>query len=334
MKLIITIDTEEDNWGCFQHARHTVENIGRLSSVQELFDEFNVRPTYLITYPVAADEKAVSILRAIEQSGRCEIGAHCHAWSTPPFEEAEDEKNSMLCNLPAGLQFKKLRTLHETIIKNLGIAPVSFRSGRWDYNHDVARNLYRLGYTIDTSITPYTDWTKYHGTDFSDISAEPFAYCDGFEKRASSPYGLIEVPATIDYLQEHTGLNRRIKKLVAAKSFSGLRLTGILYRLNIVNKVMLCPEIFGSKDMIALTKKMVKRGHKVVNMFFHSPTLTPGLTPFVRTTDDVKRFLRTIREYLEFARDNGIGSIKLSESVDVLRNDGSPLRTFNPFKRS
>ena len=260
MKLIITIDTEEDNWGGFQPTGHTVENIGRVASLQELFDEFNVKPTYLITYPVAADEKALSILKPILLSGNCEIGAHCHAWSTPPFEEESNERNSMLCNLPAALQFKKLSLLHDIIIRKFGIAPVSFRSGRWGYNRDIADSLYRLGYIIDTSITPYTDWTKFHGSDFSDISNEPFAYCDGFEKRGRSPYGLIEVPVTIDYLQEHTALNRRIRKLLANRLVKRSRLAGILYRLNIHNKVMLSPEVFGSAEMITLTKVMMERG--------------------------------------------------------------------------
>jgi len=176
MKLIITIDTEEDGWEDYNPTGNTVSNISQIPLLQELFDEFNVKPTYLITHPVATDEKAVSILKGIMETGRCEIGSHCHPWNTPPFEEDNNGKNSMLCNLPSELQYKKMSSLHNTITENFGIEPVSFRSGRWGYGRDVAANLQRLGYRIDTSIIAYTDWTDSHGPDFSEIPPEPFRF--------------------------------------------------------------------------------------------------------------------------------------------------------------
>ena len=94
MKLIVTIDTEEDNWGEYKPAGHTVENIVRVQGVQQLFDEFSVRPTYLISYPVADDDRAVSILKGILERGGCEIGTHCHPWNTPPFEEEPNARTA------------------------------------------------------------------------------------------------------------------------------------------------------------------------------------------------------------------------------------------------
>ncbi|MGH7411514.1 MAG: polysaccharide deacetylase family protein, partial [Candidatus Methylomirabilis sp.] len=134
MKLVVTIDTEEDNWGNFAASRSSLGNIERIPALQELFDHFAVTPTYLITYPVATDERAVSVLRAILQRGRCEIGAHCHPWNTPPLEEQASGPNSMLCNLPGDLQYAKMKSLHETIRRHFGVAPLSFRSGRFGYN--------------------------------------------------------------------------------------------------------------------------------------------------------------------------------------------------------
>src|SRR5208337_1476965 len=121
MKLVITIDTEEDNWGVFSPTGHTLKNLDRIPVLQELFDAYNVKPTYLITYPVATDTESITLLREIEKSGRCEIGMHCHPWNTPPFEEIPGDNNSMLCNLPCDLQYKKMSSLTDAIAKNFHI---------------------------------------------------------------------------------------------------------------------------------------------------------------------------------------------------------------------
>ena len=105
MKLIVTIDTEEDNWGSYNPTGNTVENIGYIRELQELFDKYDVKPTYLLTYPVATDDNSVSLLRGVMERGGCEIGTHCHPWNTPPFKEQTGPKNSMLCNLPSNLQY-------------------------------------------------------------------------------------------------------------------------------------------------------------------------------------------------------------------------------------
>jgi len=48
MKLIVAVDTEEDNWGSLRLTRYTCENIARIPAVQALFDQFNVTPTYQV----------------------------------------------------------------------------------------------------------------------------------------------------------------------------------------------------------------------------------------------------------------------------------------------
>lgn len=316
MKLIITIDTEEDNWGHYSPTGHTLENIDRIPLLQKLFDDFNVKPTYLISYPVAVNDKCISILREIDKADKCEIGMHCHPWNTPPFDEETNERNSMLCNLPKELQYKKLSILHKTIQKNFGIAPVSFRAGRWGYNRGLAENLYRLGYKVDTSITAYTDWTRYYGPDFSNIAPMPFRYsCESIFQESSNGY-LLEVPATIGYLQQNFTLSNYISKLLSKKPINKLRLIGLLNKLHLLNKVLLSPEASDSKSMVRLAKCLIKKDFKFINMFFHSTSLKAGLTDFVKTKDDEKRFFQQIREFLIFTKDAGIESIKLSDVLN------------------
>ena len=83
MKFIITVDTEADNqWT--RPSRETVDNIFFLFRFNELCKRFNLLPTYLITYEVACNTKAVSLLKSFQIEG-AEIGAHLHPWTTPPF---------------------------------------------------------------------------------------------------------------------------------------------------------------------------------------------------------------------------------------------------------
>jgi hypothetical protein len=318
MKLIITIDTEEDNWGQFVSHGHTLENIGRIPYLQEMFDTYNVKPTYLITYPVAIDNKCIAYLGAIEKTGRCEIGMHCHPWNTPPFEEKLSYKNSMLCNLPGDLQFKKMNFLHNSIIKNFDIRPVSFRSGRWGSNQSVEENLRRLGYKVDTSITSYVNWQGYYGPDFTNISPQPFWIFHEKSLEKASDGRLLEVPATVAYLQRNFEWSNALSKFLHRRLISRLRLIGILDQLHLLNKVWLSPEVSDSSQMIKLTRSLMKKDYKIINMFFHSTTLKAGLNDYVRTESDEKRFLRRIKEFLTFTRDSGIESITLSETVNLL----------------
>lgn len=318
MKLVVTIDTEEDNWVPVRQTCYAVDNISRIPSLQQLFDDFAVKPTYFITYPVTTNDKAVSILSAIFKEGRCEIGAHCHPWNTPPSEEDNHPKNSMLCNLPPALQYRKIRSLHGAIQRNFGHDPISFRSGRWGFSQDVARNLHRVGYKIDTSITPYTDWRRDYGPDFSNLAPRPFRFSTGntFEDSQAGP--LIEVPVTIGFLQPNFGLTNSILKALRRRPIRHLRLSGVLCRLNLLNKVWLSPEVSDSKQMIGLTQRMMQGANLIINMTFHSSSLTPGLTPFVRTKSDEERFVHTLREFLTFCRDVGISPIKLCDVLNLV----------------
>jgi hypothetical protein len=318
LKLVITIDTEEDNWGSFSPTEYTLKNIGRIPALQDLFDEFRIKPTYLLTYPVATDQKATAMLKQIVLDDRCEIGAHCHPWNTPPFVEETNEKNSMLYNLPEELQYEKLLALYQTIQRNFDVTPVSFRSGRWGYGASVAKNLSRLGNIIDTSILPYEDWSNHYGPDFSTISSRPFRFSadDIFREWKEGP--MMEIPATVDYLQENFGLSNKVLLMLKQKHLKKLRLVGLFSRLQMLNKVWLSPEVSDSKDMIQLTRCMMRKKCKVINMFFHSSTLHEGMTPYVRTKSDEQRFLGTIKEFLAFIKSEGIESLKLKDCVTEL----------------
>lgn len=315
MKLIVTIDTEEDNWSRYSAIHNSVQNIMQINKLQALFDEFRVTPTYLVSYPVAANPESVALLRRILEDGRCEIGMHCHPWNTPPLDEKMDiEKHStMLCNLSEDLQYMKLACLHDRICKSFGIVPVSFRAGRWGFAAGLARPLCKLGYRIDTSVTPFVSWRDYGGPDFSDFGPEPFPIYPEALPEQSAELRLLQVPVSIYFLQSNIRLCRWLAKATETRLARTCHTKGILDWVGLVNKVWLSPELVDGETMIKLAKKMHMEHFSCLNMTFHSNSLMRGLNPFISTAEDEKKFLERIRSFLIYARDAGFESRTLSQ---------------------
>ena len=317
MYLAITIDVEEDNWSNYA-TEPVLSNIEKISTLQALFDRYSVKPTYLVTYPVAADRNAVSILRKIMEDGRCEIGTHVHPWNTPPFEEEKTFRNTMLCNLGKEIQYRKIESLHVKIHENFGVEPISFRSGRWGFDRIVAGNIRRLGYKVDTSVSPYLNWERDCGPDYSDHSPEIRKLPAGENGEPDSC--ILEVPATIGFLQsDFDSCNKWFNTILNSK-LKYFRLLGILDKLGIINKVWLSPEMANGNEMTQLAKSVEREGYTLLNMFFHSSSLKAGLTPFTKSHDDEKNFLNRIEEFLQGVAVNKVQSIPLRESYDIYRH--------------
>jgi hypothetical protein len=315
MNLVVTIDTEADEWGSSSPSSQGVRNIQHLPALQALFDEYHIRPTYMVDYPVAANETSASVLKRLLDRGNCEIGSHCHPVNTPPFLEIGAGTDSMLCNIPAELQYEKLHTLHETIVKNICVAPLSFRAGRWGYGPSVAVGLAKLGYKIDTSITPFTDWSAHRGPDFSASQPCPYYFFPSDIYTPSVHGTMLEVPATIDFTWRNGFLSAGFGSLLSRLSVPPRRLRAHLTRLRLLQKTWLSPEMSTSAEMAALTKALCGTGFPLVNLFFHSSSLQPGLTPFVHTEGDKQVLLDRLREYCDFSRSIGLRPIKLSEAI-------------------
>jgi hypothetical protein len=318
MKLVITIDTEEDNWDNFSRCDNTCSNIEQLLPLQELFDSFKVTPTYLITYPVILNENSQSVLKRFLSENKCEIGTHCHPWNTPPFEEELNPRNTMLINLPHDLIFKKISFLHNAIIEAFGITPVSFRSGRFAFDSNVAKALVQLGYKVDTSITPYENWSEYHGSDFSNISPRPYEFSED-DIFSPCPNGhLMEIPPSRGFLQDNFEMANYFFRMFSRKPINRLRIIGILHALHVLNMASLCPEVCSSKQIVGFAKVLFKKKYKILNMGFHSTSLKAGLNQYVKTKEEEKRIFQRIKDLLQFAKDSGIESVKLSDCARLV----------------
>jgi peptidoglycan/xylan/chitin deacetylase (PgdA/CDA1 family) len=327
MYLAVTIDTEEDNWGQYDLPSFTVENIGRIPQLQRLFAARGVRPTYLVTYPVATDRRAIDLLGRELAAGACEIGTHLHPWSTPPVDEVRNAANSYIHRLPVALQLAKLRTLHAAIQDNFAVTPTSFRSGRWGFNDDVARHLIRLGYRVDTSVLPTQDWSADGGPDYSRASLDPYVY--RVEPSREQPGGtLLEVPATVDFVQGPRAVASAAYRLMRAVPPVGHKVLAALDRFKVLNRVCVCPELDELPEMIRLARALLDRGTTVINMFFHSPTLLEGCSPYARTPEEVGAFLKRLDGFLAFAASQGLRPVTMSE-LTVSNFGGHAVKTLS-----
>ncbi len=316
-KLVITIDTEEDLWAEYRREGNPVENIGALPAFHAIAARYGAVPTYLVNWAVVDGAASSRTLRTLVERGDCEIGMHCHPWNTPPFEEPLDPYHSMLCSLPPALVARKLENLHARIVEQVGVVPVTFRAGRWGFSENVGRSLQKLGYAVDTSVSSGVDWRADHGPDYSNAPITSYRF-DPSDYLTPAPSGpLLEVPPTIGFWQGHRASRLRIRRaLVASPAARRLRLLGVLDRARLLNFGWLSPEPSDAASMIRIARRALRNGVRTLNLCFHSSSLLPGLSPFVRTSADLADFLQRMEIFLRFAAESGIAFSRLSDATE------------------
>ena len=298
--LIAAIDAEaEFDWDSpFLRTHTSVKNLRRQRLAQDIFDRFHVRPIYFVDYAAASQPEGYGPLREIADAGLCEIGAHLQPWETPPFEEELSERTSYNHNLPAWLQKEKLKRLTEMIEANFGKRPVAYRAGRYGIGEEMGWILPALGYRIDMSVRPGIDLRFLHAPDFRRAPARPYWFGEGRH--------LLEIPTTAGFvgLLGSRGLSEafkvRLYDLLSRPDALKAHAPGLIARLGLLERIVLSPEGVSFADMRRLTRALLARGHRLFVLSFHSSSLLPGSTQYVRSEDDLARFLGTIEAFLEF----------------------------------
>ncbi len=316
--VVVTVDTEEDLWGAYGVRNPTVRNVARLPAFQELCDRYGARPTYFVNFPVVDDPEGGDVLGGLAAGGRCEIGTHIHAWNTPPFDERDGPGWSMLSALPEDVARTKVTSVHTRIADRFGEAPVSFRSGRWGFGPSVARILAELGYRVDSSVTPFVDWRPEGGPDYREAPAAPYRF-EPDEPLVPAPEGaLLELPATIGALRGDTAARAAVRRAIGKRVPRWAGLVGALDRAGLLSVRWLSPELASGSEMRRLATNLVARGSRVLNLTLHSPSLVPGLTPFVQDQGGLERFLARLEEVLALMSDAGWRFATVREAAEGL----------------
>ncbi len=297
---VVSVDTEEDNWRPARGAI-TLDNIRGLPRLHAFLARLGVRTTFFATYQVASPTWAADILRDIHGSGTAEVAAHLHPWNTPPLEEPFVPSNSMVKNLPFELQRAKLQALTALLECVLGQPPATFRAGRFGIGPETTRALVSCGYRVDSSVLPFVSFERVDdGATFVGAPLNAYRLCAGTDVRQPSVDGpLFEVPLSCGYNRRPFEPWQRVHELLSTRAMTAIGLAGLAFRAGLIRRITLTPEINSVEDMLLLSRLLIDHGVHHLQLFFHSPTISPGLTPFARAPADVERLYASIGAYVE-----------------------------------
>jgi hypothetical protein len=298
LHLLLSIDTEEDQWRAVGREA-TVKNTAELPRFQSFVEELGLRPTYFVNYPVATDAASRAIVCELAQRG-AEIGAHVHPWNTPPFEEALEPRNTMMWNLPVPLQRQKIAAGREALAELLQEPPTSFRAGRLGLGRGTVEALIDTGFEVDSSVTPFIDWSGNDGgPDFDGAPLDAYRIDAARDPQHPTPSGrLREVPISCGFTRPRFETLQRIHRALARPSGRSPAVS-VLSRLGLVRRILGSPEPSATRDLVALARCLVERRHGYVHLFLHSPSLLPGLTPFVPDERSRDRLYGRIRDFVD-----------------------------------
>ena len=271
-RFIVTVDTEEEfDWAKpFERTGHGLSHVPRLAKFQQFCESFGVAPVYLIDYPIASDPAVTDALGAAVHAGRAEIGIQLHPWVNPPHREDLTVYNSFAGNLPPALERAKLVKLRDTIATAFGDAPRIYRAGRYGVGPATAQILAESGLAIDTSVRSHFDYSSQGGPDFTELPLHPWW--------VDKVGGLMELPLTTVF----SGLLRRQGPWLFPRLWRVPRLRGAMARAGLMNRVPLTPEGVTAAEAIRGIDLSLADGLPILGFSFHSPSLRPGHTPYVR----------------------------------------------------
>ena len=284
----MTVDTEEEwDWDSGWPTRDLrVDNIRNLPKLQDLCERHGVATTYFTNQAVFDNAESRRILLDVARRKRVEIGMHIHPWNTAPYDLAQPVKarDTFVHNLPADVVVPKLQSVYRRFVEN-GLAPTSFRGGRYSCGPIVQEFLRDHGFIADSSVVPFMTWKDdgapdHRGRDLSPARLAP---------RHAGDRSFWEIPLTLGFTRRPFRFWQRIFDRVEHSWLSRLRLIGIAERLGIVRRIWLNFEQPLGRNMLPLLRKL--RGMKLpcLVLTVHSSSLMAGKNQFTPTQADEDR---------------------------------------------
>lgn len=301
-RFCVFVDTEEEfDWSApLDPGASGTGHMAAIPAAHARFAAAGVPLTYLVDYPIVTSSAAVEALRQVLADGRSAIGTQLHPWVNPPFEEEVNGPNSFAGNLPFALQRAKLAALTDAIAAAFGARPVVHRAGRYGIGPETPALLAELGYRIDTSMRAAYDYSHERGPDFGAVPNHAFRL---------GP--VLELPLTTVFTGAlrggGAGLYRRLGRVPHG--------IGMASRLGLLSRVALTPEDMPLRDALEAVRVAVREGVRLLNFAFHSPSVEPGHTPYVRDAADLAAFHRWWQEIFALLDRLGVRPASLDEIV-------------------
>jgi hypothetical protein len=278
----ITIDTEPD---CDIHWKRsqplTFESVlsGIPDILRPIWNTYGIKPVYFVSPEVISNKQCCEILKNEIKSG-AEIGTHLHSEYIEPQVKHNEAAGTVSNEFPCfayddNVEFEKIRNLTDLIKLNLNVQPVSYRAARYGADLATIKSLEKLGYKVDSSVTPGINWFSAGGPDHSAAPHQPYSVSSE-NLYAGGNMKILEVPVTI-----------------WKKRFPLLPDKWLLYR-------WLRPTIMTVFEMKRIVNEFNRLENPVLNMMFHSMEIIPGKSPYVRTGFEQKLFLRRLEKIIKY----------------------------------
>ena len=317
LRVVISLDVEEEGLfsGSYAATGCGVRNVDLLPKLAPLSAELGFPLTLFCAWTVFDSAPARAVLERMRDTHGAEIGAHLHHWSTPPLEGTAPSGAPVRTHLlPRDLLRRRLRTLLDAGRRFQGAPLTSFRMGRWDLKAEVRPLLGGEGILVDSSVCPLRAFPG--GPDHFLAPADPY-WVPGAPGKP-----LLEAPITQVPLVP--GLPRLWHRLAR-------RDQALLDRFHFFGALSANPFWHGAAAMRLATRLHVRRGGKVLGLFWHSSEMLPGGSPHVRDEDAARAALDKIFSFCRWLRDHfaveGVTATRLWElapELDFPRHDGAP----------
>lgn len=307
-QLLVLVATEEEfDWNAAVDPRQdSVESLAGMERFLGLASADGLRPTLVVDYPVV--RQAPDALRRWRQAGLADVGSHLHPWVNPPFFPAG---GAVPESFPGALDPReeraKLEALTEAIAAAVGAPPRVYQAGRYGLGPYTPTWLTQLGYRVDTSPSPGFDYSAEGGPNFT-------AWPPGATRFEEHPE-LLCLPVTGclfgSLARWGGGLHRRLQ----GRSARQLKLGALFSRSGMLERVRLSPEGADLPALQRLTRTLLARGERVFTLYFHSPSLVPGHTEYVRSDAELQDFLGILQGYWRWFRDELGGEFHTHEAL-------------------
>lgn len=307
-RVLLTVDTEEEfDWNApFSASGYGLDHVRRLGDFQQFCEGLGVSPLYLVDWPIANSDMAVELIGDAVRRGKAEVGIQLHPWVNPPHEEELNTANSFVGNLPHALERAKFSRLRDKIVSRFGVAPLTYRAGRYGLGPASCAMLIEGGVAIDTSVRSLFDYSGESGPDFSRHPVWPYW--------ADQERQLLELPVTSVFW----GMLRRQGAMLdpLARRMPGLG--GVLARLGLLERIALTPEGVTGEEALRGIDMAVDDGLPLLVLSFHSPSLAPGHTPYVRSMDDLDALYQWFRTVYAYCATLGVRPVTIAEIMTAV----------------
>jgi len=288
----VTIDTERDcspDWSTSRPMTFKSILWGIPNIFDPIFRRWDVQPTYLLTVEVLENKECINTLKTIGHE--CELGTHLHGEFIDPNKKIDVYDGILTsdysCFYNEKIEYEKLKNITILFKDKLGYNPKSFRAGRFGAGVQTLKSLEKLGYQVDSSVTPNIKWKNDQGIiDFTKAPLQPYRPDIQKDIQIRGNSAITEVPITI------------IKKIFSKRP------------------IWLRPYISNAKEMVNILnwiEKNVRNENIYVNMMFHSMEIIPKASPYPQNDIEVIQYLNDLETVFSEAKIRGYRFIKLSE---------------------